>query len=104
MLLPAQIALARIDFAKARAPKAIDRLRAAIDHAESEVDPAQPRLLDARLWLASAQAIAGDCDTSRSGAKSAMLTVRQNHLDSHPLLAAALKAAAESKGCSSPTQ
>ncbi|MEO8461484.1 MAG: hypothetical protein ABI451_13225, partial [Dokdonella sp.] len=99
MLLPAQIALARVDLAHALTAAAIERLRTAIAHAENEVDSAQPRLVEARLWLAAAQATAGDCDNARTGARAALLTLRQNHLDAHPLLVAALKATGEAKSC-----
>ncbi|MEO8804325.1 MAG: tetratricopeptide repeat protein, partial [Rudaea sp.] len=104
MLLPAQIALARVDLAHARVAAASERLRTAIAHAENEVDSTQPRLLEARLWLADAEAAAGSCDTARASAQATVLTVRKNHLETHPLLAAALKATADSKPCGSLVQ
>jgi tetratricopeptide (TPR) repeat protein/predicted Ser/Thr protein kinase len=99
IVLPANIALARVELAASRAPAAVARLNTAIEHAQSEVDPAQPRLLDARLWLAVAQAGAGQCDIARSGVKATILSVQQNQLTHHPLLAAATKAIGEAKVC-----
>jgi serine/threonine-protein kinase len=89
LLLPAHVALARIELTSARAAAAVTRLRNVIDRAQPDVEPAQMHLVEARLWLAAAEAQAGDCGRSLADAATAGALIDQNGLRDHPLLAAA---------------
>jgi serine/threonine protein kinase len=99
LLLPAHIALAQSELASSHAPAAVERLQTAITQADAEVESTQPRLLEARIWLATAQAAAGHCEIAHSVARTTMSTLQQNHLVDHPLLVAALHAMADSRHC-----
>ncbi len=89
MLLRAHIALARVDLARGNARPAHERLRSANAHAENEMESTHPRLLEARLWLALADADAGDCERAKAGARAAGELVSEYHLHMHPMVATA---------------
>ena len=89
LLLPAHIALARVDLLAGHDRAAADRLRSAIPGAASEVQTAQPHLIEARLWLAASEAAARDCERSRADAAAAQAAIDARGLGDHPLLAAA---------------
>ncbi len=99
LLLGAHIALARIEIADSHADRAASRLQSAIDRASNSVDPAQSYLLDARLWLAVADAQLGRCDRAREGARTAAALARNLAANPHPLLIDADKALSASTQC-----
>jgi serine/threonine-protein kinase len=101
LLLAANVALARIDLADSHTDRAADRLRSAIEHAGDSLEPTQPYLLDARLWLAIADARAGRCDRARAGARDALVVVHHLAVNPHPLLTPALAALNAVTSCGS---
>jgi hypothetical protein len=98
-MLPTHVALARIDLAAGHADLAAMRLQTAIGHAANGVDPSQPYLSNARLWLAVADAQAGRCDQARAGVRDALARAGKGVAEPHPLLADARAALRGSVGC-----
>jgi tetratricopeptide (TPR) repeat protein len=72
LMLSAHVALARIDLDEGHADLAAARLESAIAHAGDPVEPSQPHLLNARLWLAVADTKVGQCDQARSTVRDVM--------------------------------
>jgi len=97
-LLPAHIALARIDLDAGRADAAMARLRTAIASAKDEVDPAQLNLLVAQAWLAAAERHGGHCDASEGAVRE---TAHSQGIEQHALLVAAFHAIDAAGGCAS---
>ncbi len=89
LLLPAHIALARLELRAGENGAAANRLRSAIAGSESEVEMMQPHLIEARLWLAASEAAARDCERSRAEAAAAQAVIDAHGLADHPLLSAA---------------
>lgn len=72
LLLPAHVALARVDLARKETGKARQRLQRAIAEAHKQQLPRHDvRLLDARLWLALAN-VATDCASAQRDAAAAL--------------------------------
>ncbi|MEO7432367.1 MAG: protein kinase [Dokdonella sp.] len=102
LLLSAHVALARIDLADGRADLAAARLQSAIDHAGVAVDPAQPYLLNARLWQAVAETRLHRCDGARHILSAVWPPASGSGVDRNPLLADALAALREAPTCGTP--
>ncbi len=98
-LLPAHIAIARIDLDSGHPQAAIVRLRSAIEHAGPEVDAAQIHLLAARIWLVIAEAGANHCDQAIADWRAAVETIRANNLEHHFLLSIPLTALRATPTC-----
>ncbi len=98
-LLPAQIAIARVDLDSGHRDAAIARLHSTIEHAQAETDPAQIHLLAARLWLTVAEAAAGQCDRASTNWRGVRELTRAPDLEHHPLLAPPLAALHDSFTC-----
>ncbi|HET6632027.1 MAG TPA: serine/threonine-protein kinase [Rhodanobacteraceae bacterium] len=92
-VLAVDVALARIDLRAGAADAAARRLHAALADARAELGEIHPRVLEASLWLAVAQARCNALPQARTTATKALRLIRQQRLDHHPLLAAALAAA-----------
>ncbi|MEP7043205.1 MAG: serine/threonine-protein kinase [Dokdonella sp.] len=88
-LLPAHIAMARIDIQRGKAALAAVRLRNALEHAQNDVEPLQIHFAEARMWLAVAELKMGDCEQAVAEIKAVRASLGQSVLDDHPLLAAA---------------
>ncbi|MEO6690542.1 MAG: serine/threonine-protein kinase [Dokdonella sp.] len=88
-LLSAHVALARIDLHGGNVASAATRLRNAIAHTRDEVDPRQIHLVEARLWLAVAEAQLGNCDSAKAQAALVVALPDQEALLKHPLLSIA---------------
>ena len=88
-LIPAHIALSRIDLQRGHAASAAVRLRNAIEHASNEVDPSQIHLVEAKLWLILAEIASGHCERAQAEATAITALPGQDALRTHPLLAAA---------------
>ncbi len=93
-MLQVQVLLARVDLAD-HPRAAITRLQSAIADAAQELPATHPRLLEASLWLAAAQAQAGDCDAARQERAGTLAEVHAAALDKHPLVAKAAAAMTE---------
>jgi eukaryotic-like serine/threonine-protein kinase len=89
-LLPAHTALARVELMNRQPAAASKRLRAAIAKAKGEMDPAQPRLVDAQLWLAIAAAQSGNCAAASAFVRPVLRIIQEQQLTSHPILEPAL--------------
>lgn len=89
-LLPAHVALARVELQRREPAAARERLRNVIKHASNQVQPMQPRLVNARLWLAVAEARSGNCVAASTEARSVLNVIEQHGLRSHPVLAAGI--------------
>jgi serine/threonine-protein kinase len=90
MLLWVRTLLARTDLLQGRAVQARAELEQAIRRSSGEIQPAHPRRLVARLWLADATARAGDCSGARAQVQAARAIVDANHLAAQLELAPAL--------------
>lgn len=101
LLLPGNIAIARVDLLQGHAGAAANRLNSAVAHAVSEVDATQISLLSARIWLAIAATDAGNCDRATIERQAAVDAIHRSGLDDHPLLAAALAGLRQTKPCGS---
>ena len=99
LLLPALIALARLELRGGHNRAAADRLRSAIAGAEPEMEATQRHLVEARLWLAASEAAEGDCERSRADAAGVQAVIDANGLGDHPLLSAAQKQLRASATC-----
>ena len=97
-LLPAHIALARIDLDAGRSEAASRRLRQSIAAAKSEVDPAQLNLLLAQAWLVVVERRGGHCESSGASVHEA---ARAQGIENHPLLSAAFGAIDSAAACAS---
>ena len=86
MLLWVHTLLAQVELRRGEPGKASARLAGAIQHAERELQPAHPRLLMARLWLAVAQAQTGHCADAAAQMQATRHLMLANHLASHPEL------------------
>ncbi len=87
--LPAHVAVARGELAQGGTgvDAAAKRLRAALDEARRQrLDAADPRVIEAQLWLAQADAAAGRCEAAQTDAGAAKQLVRERGLASHPLV------------------
>ncbi len=91
LLLPAHIALARLDLLTGHGGASAVRLRSAIASAESEVQQIQIHLVEARLWLAASEAAVRDCARSRSDVADAQAIIDAQGLGDNLLLSAAQK-------------
>ncbi len=92
ILLPAQVALARVDLAHGRAQAAAQRLQAAIQGAEGEVADTAPRLIAAKAWLARALAALGRCADAGLTYQRAHEVAVADDIVEHPLIADVLSA------------
>lgn len=97
VMLPAQTALARVELERGLAAVAATRLRHAIEQAEGEIDGDSARLVDARSWLAVAEAAHGDCVRARREADAVSDTAVSGSI----LLRDSRLALAASTGCGS---
>jgi serine/threonine-protein kinase len=88
-LLPAHVALARVDIEAGRADAAAGRLRDAIAQAEHEVDAAQIHLRLARAWLSVAAAVGGRCNDAQASWRRASAAVAEPVSDTDARFAAA---------------
>ena len=89
MLLWVHTLLAQVELRQGEPDEARVRLAGAIQQAGDELQPAHPRLLVARLWLAVAQAQAGKCTDAATQVGTTRSLMLANHLASHPELAEA---------------
>jgi serine/threonine protein kinase len=87
-LLPAHVALARVDLQRGHAREAAERLRDAIEHTKAEVDAGQIHMVEAQLWLIVAEGEMGDCVRAKSDATTIEKLLVENGLNQHPALAA----------------
>lgn len=93
LLLPAQVALARSELAQGgtAVDAAAKRLRDTLAEAQRQALAANdPRVLEAQLRLAQAEAAGGRCDAARERAVAARRLATAHALDGHPLLRDAL--------------
>lgn len=81
--------LAQVELQEGEAAQARVTLERAIQQASAELPPAHPRRLAAQLWLAVADARAGDCPNAATQAQAARKIMDAEHLDAHPELAGA---------------
>jgi tetratricopeptide (TPR) repeat protein len=98
-LLPAHIALARIDLDAGKSAAAVARLRQATASAAPEIDPAQLNGLLAQAWLAIAERRDGQCaaaETMQHAVRDAALV---QGLDGHPLLREAFRVMDMANAC-----
>jgi len=98
-LLPAHVALARVELLNQQPASARERLRNATAKAKGEMHPAQPRLVDAHLWLAIAEARSGNCAAASAGARSMLRIVQEHRLNSHPILEPVLAELSKPTSC-----
>jgi serine/threonine-protein kinase len=89
VLLWVQTLLARVELLHGKPGSARVRLEQALRRAEPELQPSHPRRLSAQLWLAAAEARAGDCPGAAAQGQAARKLIDANHLASHLELAAA---------------
>ena len=92
-MLQVQVLLARVDL-RTDPRAAIAGLQAAIADAAQELPATHPRLLEADLWLAAAQRLAGDCSAAATQRSATLEAVHGAGLDEHPLIRIAAAAAA----------
>ncbi|HEX3897231.1 MAG TPA: serine/threonine-protein kinase [Rudaea sp.] len=81
-LLPAHVAIARLDLSAGNREAANQRLQQAIAAASQEMEPTQIDLLAARVWFAAAQA------NGNFLRRDVLATVIAAHAERHPLVAA----------------
>jgi hypothetical protein len=101
-LLPAQVALARLDLDAGNAAPAVARLRRSIASATPEVDPAQLNLVLAETWLSIAEHRSGQCAAAQTDAQRVREKLRTHALETHPALAAAVRALDAASACAAP--
>jgi serine/threonine-protein kinase len=88
-LLPAHVALARIELRRGEAASAMGRLQRAIGRAiAGGVDPEAPRVRQAHGWHAAAAAVAGACADARQSMQASRAALAPGQ-PTHPLLAQA---------------
>jgi serine/threonine-protein kinase len=88
-LLPAHVALARIELRRGEAASALGRLQRAIGRAiAGGVDPEAPRVRQAHGWHAAAAAMAGACADARQSMQASRAALAPGQ-PTHPLLAQA---------------
>jgi serine/threonine-protein kinase len=88
-LLWAYTLLAQVELQEGEPARARVNLEHAIQQASAELPPAHPRRLAAELWLAVAEARAGDCSDATTQARAAQTIMDANGLGAHPELAGA---------------
>ena len=89
LLLWVYTLLAQVELQKGEPVQARVHLEHAIQQASAELPPTHPRRLTAQLWLAVAEARAGDCSDATQQAQGARKIMDANGLTSHPELAGA---------------
>ena len=100
LVLPAHVALARVDLNHGRASDAARRLARINDAVVDQVDTQRPRFVEARLWQAAAQAVAGNCDEGKRIIKAQSRVLDAAPLQSGAIWEAAFRAATiASAGC-----
>jgi hypothetical protein len=86
-VLPAHVALARMDLQRGDVAPALERLREAIAHAQPDVDASQVRLVEARLWFALAEGASGDCVRAAADAAAVEKDLHGEGAGKHPAFA-----------------
>jgi serine/threonine-protein kinase len=89
LLLWVYTLLAQVELQKGEPVQARVNLEHAIQQASAELPPTHPRRLAAQLWLAVAEARAGDCSDAAKQAQGARKIMDANGLSSHPELVGA---------------
>lgn len=97
LLLPANIALARIDLHHRRATQALARLDDAVAVAAAEIAAGGVRMIDAQLWRAVATGEAGDCAAARLMGVSVRTGIEIHA--KHALLRSSIEAARNTPTC-----
>ena len=91
--------LARLDLDAGLNSEAAERLGRSIMSASRELPSTHPRIVEASLWKAVAEARSEQCPQANRDAAAAMSNVRQSELLQHPMLADAIKTLTAEKKC-----